>query len=472
MTTLIQVVGLTIVVIAALAMTRRGLRLPALLFVLLAMPGNVDNLLPQMTLDPSQIPNNTAPVASAIDALILLAVFLTFREQSRGGLGRVERYLVFAALGVWLLATASATWSLAMGVEPASVIRGSITFLRIPAMLFLAFSLRHEAGYANRLAFAAGLGILALVANGLYTSAEAEATRFTASTFGRNGFSVALIAAMLLVGGVGMSALMHSRRAIAAVALALASVALFAAIATGTRASLLALLPVGAVAIATNRTWLNRPGLLRMTAVALLAVVVSGSAWLFTPEGRRAISIITDPGETVDVITNPDDQPWYSPVTTRSHFWRLAGEMVEAHPVAGVGPFQWNIQRYALDPDAERIVVDTHNTYLQIAAEYGIPVLAAYLALLGSAVVLIISYGWRAGARTSWDWPATAIMAAAILIPATEMTNSHFFNIRIGPAEWLLLGAAVAVSYSSRLDGRATRHAAHEQPDMGAAAPR
>lgn len=450
MTTLIQVAGIFLVLILAVAITRPGLRLPALLLAFMAVPGNVDNLLPQMTLDPNQIPNNTAPVMSAIDALILLAVFLTIRERPWAQLGRAEQYVVLAAVGVWLVASASGVWALISGVEPAAVIRGSITFLRIPAMLFLALSLGREPGFAKRLAYAAGLGIVALIANGLYTSAEAEAARFTASTFGRNGFSVVLVAAMLMVGGVAVSALMQARWATSAAALALASIALFGAIATGTRASLLAVLPVGALALATNRTWLNRRGLLNLAAVAVLAVVVSGSAWLFTPEGKRAISIVTDPGETVDVITNPGDQPWYSPVTTRTHFWRLAGAMVDEHPITGVGPFQWNIQRYALDPDAEEIVVDPHNTYLQIAAEYGLPVLAAYLALLAAVLLLVLGFGWRAGTETRQKWPATAVMAAAVLFPITEVTNSHFFNIRLGPVEWLLLGAAVAVTYASR----------------------
>lgn len=50
MTTLILWVGLGLAAISALAMRRPDWRVPALVFAILALPGNIDNLLPQMLL--------------------------------------------------------------------------------------------------------------------------------------------------------------------------------------------------------------------------------------------------------------------------------------------------------------------------------------------------------------------------------------------------------------------------------------
>ena len=447
MTTVILIAGVLFLVACALAIWLPEWRLPALLLALLAMPGNVDNVLPQMMLDPNPIANNAAPVASAIDVLVLLAVFLSVREGRWTMLTPIARRLVLGGLTVWGMVTISALVALGAGVEPAAVIRGSITFLRVPALLFLALVLWSEAGFARNLAIAATLGIGSLIANGIYTSALAEATRFTASTFGRNGFQLALAVSGVLAAGLTISYAARSRWGPSALAALAVSVALFAAIATGTRASLLALVPATVFALIINRRWFSRRGAVGLAAAIVLVLVVGTAAVVITPEGGRATSVLTDPGETVHIVTHPGDQPSYSPVTTRTHFWRLAGRMVAEHPVAGVGPFQWNIQRYQLEPTADQIVVDTHNTYIQIAAEYGIPVLAAYLLLLGTIVGGVLLTAWRRNAVSSHSWTATCLAATAVVFPITELTNSHFFNVRLGGVEWLLLGSAFAVSY-------------------------
>ena len=80
MTTAILVAGLVVTLLVAYVMRRPESRLAALLFAFLAIPGNLDNLLPQMRLDPNAIPNNTAPAVSFVDLLIVWGIILTLRE--------------------------------------------------------------------------------------------------------------------------------------------------------------------------------------------------------------------------------------------------------------------------------------------------------------------------------------------------------------------------------------------------------
>ena len=66
---------------------------------------------------------------------------------------------------------------------------------------------------------------------------------------------------------------------------------------------------------------------------------------------------------------------------------RAAIRMMEAHPVFGVGLDQFKVLEFVYNPGLAPFNVIkshvTHNTYLQLGAEGGIPTLALYLAILG-----------------------------------------------------------------------------------------
>jgi len=69
-------------------------------------------------------------------------------------------------------------------------------------------------------------------------------------------------------------------------------------------------------------------------------------------------------------------------VENRENAWRAGFRMVEAHPLTGIGlgAFKAMMLAYA-DTEARRAFV-AHNTYLEVAAEMGLPSLLVFLALL------------------------------------------------------------------------------------------
>ncbi len=81
MTTAIFVAGLAMVVGLAILETRPTWRIPALAFGLLAIPGNVDDVFPQMTLNLHPLANAMAPVLTFNDLLLAWALVLTIRER-------------------------------------------------------------------------------------------------------------------------------------------------------------------------------------------------------------------------------------------------------------------------------------------------------------------------------------------------------------------------------------------------------
>jgi O-antigen ligase len=210
--------------------------------------------------------------------------------------------------------------------------------------------------------------------------------------------------------------------------------------------ALLALVGALVLALLVNRTgllaraWSGRDGRRGDGAAG------DPAAALWTAEGGRALTVLTDPGETADIVFDPGDQPSYSPVRTRTHFWQLAIEMTIAHPMTGVGPFQWNFERYELGADEPAMVVDVHNTYLQVADEYGVLVLAVYIVLLALLLGRTLLPALRRTSPIAQRWGVTLLAMAAVLFPLTELTNSHFFNVRLGAFGWLLLAVAFAMA--------------------------
>lgn len=474
MTTAILLGGLVVTLAVAYLMRHSTWRLPALLFALFAIPGNVDNLMPQMRLDPHPIANATAPMISVIDLLIAWAVVLTIREGGFAGWSRWHRLIATAAIAFAVLAGGVTLVNLADGIEPGAAVRGILVLARIPALVLLGIALRNALGDGRGIAMAAAGGLVALIGNGIFTSWQLESTRFTAATFGRNGLSLALVVAALMTTGLAIAlwrAAEDARgRALSLGGFGLAAAGLFGAIATGTRMSLLVAVPAVAIALLVNPTWMHRRGVAGLGVIGIGVILVAVAATLWTAEGGRALSVISNPGETVDIITDPGGEPDYSPVRTRTHWWDQAIAMVRQDPTTGVGPYQWNIRRYESDPEAKAVVADPHNTYIQMAAEYGLGVLAVYVIGLAALALGVLATAWRSSALTRWSPVATGVTAAAMMIPLTELTNSHLFNVRIGAVTWLLLSVALTLTVLPALGARtAMATVARDSPHVDAA---
>ncbi|MEO8208741.1 MAG: O-antigen ligase family protein [Chloroflexota bacterium] len=459
MTTAILVAGLIGLAALAYVVVRLPVwRLPALLLALLALPGNVDNLGPQFRLDPNAVANPLAPAVPVTDLLIMLALAVAILERRR--VFGVQRWFVGGGLLVAAIMSASAALALTNGVEGGAVVRGMLTAWRIPALLFLGMTHRKEIGDGRRLGFAAILGTVVLVGNGGYTTISGSLERFTATTFGRNGFAVALASVTVLLAGLAYSDWRDIRgRRWSWIAAALAVVALAGLLATGTRMGLAMLIFAGVASIIIGPVRSNAATLRGIGATIVGVGLAVTLALAFSVAGQRTLSLISDTGDTIGEavtgITNPGDLPSYSAIRSRSFFWRLAVQMAIEHPVTGVGPFQWNHVRYQLDLKSPHIVADAHNSYLQIGAEYGVPALLAYLVLLGgSAWFLTLGVLRRRG---RWTWIETGILVAAASIPVADLTNSHLFHVRMGAVEWLLIAVALALVLSVGRDAPATR---------------
>ena len=94
----------------------------------------------------------------------------------------------------------------------------------------------------------------------------------------------------------------------------------------------------------------------------------------------------------------------------RVYLWRGTTKMIEARPLVGFGPgaFSGSYSRFALAGPSK----SAHQSWLQIAAESGVPALI----LLAGAAIFAFRNGWRARRQEGWALRAGAMGALAAMI--------------------------------------------------------
>jgi O-antigen ligase len=120
--------------------------------------------------------------------------------------------------------------------------------------------------------------------------------------------------------------------------------------------------------------------------------------------------------------------------TSRDRFamMREGGHMIRDHPLFGVGPNMVEplYQHYRVPDAVEQVNQHLHNVPLQIAAERGLPALAAWLSFV---VILLVDLGSRFRAREE------RFLAAAALAATVSMLAAGMFEYNFGDSEFLML---------------------------------
>jgi O-antigen ligase len=131
-------------------------------------------------------------------------------------------------------------------------------------------------------------------------------------------------------------------------------------------------------------------------------------------------------------------------------------EMFLDHPVTGVGigNYKDHYPEYARDQgiDARRKAREPHNLYLEIAAETGLPGIAAFVFLIGGTFAAVVA-GRRRFAAAGLQDEAGASYAVGVALVGYLIT-SLFLHMDFARLFWLITGVALA------LPGIASREAA------------
>ena len=223
-------------------------------------------------------------------------------------------------------------------------------------------------------------------------------------------------------------------------------------VASGRRAERRALVGALATLLVGLGATQSRGGIVAAAVTALLAIVLARGARARAALAVGAIAalvvaaLVLSPGG-VKRVTTGDAQG-----TGRVELWRVATRMVAERPLLGVGLANYRVRsgEFVRAPGALRSVDliaskphEVHNTYLQLAAETGLPVVLAFVLVAGMAV----RSAWHADRRfDALGERGLAATARGVLLATVGMLVALVFvtdgdDLRL----WLLFGLGPAL---------------------------
>ena len=157
----------------------------------------------------------------------------------------------------------------------------------------------------------------------------------------------------------------------------------------------------------------------------------------------------------------------------RSDLWTIGLRMVKADPVTGVGVgnFQAESPNFTLQPGtiarADLIFSSapkvTHNTYLEIAAEMGLPGLLLFLGVIASSLSSALKAAriWETRGDASMDALARGVMLGLVGMLAADFFISDMYTKLL----WVMLAIGPAMLAIARTEQRAHDASLASGPD-------
>ncbi|HEV3254963.1 MAG TPA: O-antigen ligase family protein [Candidatus Acidoferrales bacterium] len=144
----------------------------------------------------------------------------------------------------------------------------------------------------------------------------------------------------------------------------------------------------------------------------------------------------------LESVEHPSSDP---SISIRFEMWRVGLQMIKSHPLVGVGPnnIHQTYERY-IPPGVTPVVGyhdHLHNDYLQLAAERGLPCLAAWLWLMAAFGWHFLKVRKRLVAQQLSPWIADAALAGWL---AFLVEGLFEFNFGTSPVLMVFLFLAVA----------------------------
>ena len=136
----------------------------------------------------------------------------------------------------------------------------------------------------------------------------------------------------------------------------------------------------------------------------------------------------------------------------RTTLWEVAGRMIRAHPINGVGAgnFQNSSRHYVLQPGTlarsdevftgEKV---THNTYLQTAAELGLVGFGLFIAIIAFSFACLVRAAGRF--RDCLDVRGEALARSMIVAMIGLLVADFFISEMFSKQLWLMLGVGPAL---------------------------
>jgi O-antigen ligase len=375
-------------------------------------------------------------LVKALGALLAVSWLGTVATRRGGERQLFTAHPLMTMAGVGLLAwmILSISWAEDPAAARETVMRYALNLSLLPIVYSAVRRREHAvAVIAIYVAGAVASAVYAIAAGGGDAGAAYERISGLAGT--ANELASLLVTALFLAGGL-MLALRGSPLARLVCALA-GLICLLGLFLTLSRAGLVALAAaLGATVIVGGRR--------RVGAAVLIAIVA------FATVGYFSFAASEQARERVTTLGSG---------TGRTDIWTVAWRMVEDDPVrgVGVGNFQTASIHYLLRPGVilrDEFIVDrpqvTHNSYLHVLSELGVPGLVLFLTVIGAGFVA----AWRAaGAFTTRADPFMETCARGLVLALVALLVADAFaSDQLNKELWLLLGLGPALLRIARTE--------------------
>lgn len=341
--------------------------------MLIAIPGPLDDVFPKVFIgSPTEI--NAAPVAviSYIDYVLLTLLSIAILKKKRWV--PLPKY-IFLFSGVVIFSFFSFFLNLLLNPDFDFIIglTGLLMFFRMFLTFLIASSVITSIRDYRRFLFGVAAAIWLLLVDSIYfTYFYNHLDRLTAGSLGNNAFGNFLSMSAILLLGIGSISRGSLRYFLGiTVGCCMAAVVL-----TQTKMALFILLTGFVIWYST----LGGNRLLRTKTLAILAGTFG--LFIFWINRFESLSRINPlkvfSGET-PLLENPYLNTFFS---ARIHIWKTSLKMISENFFWGIGPNQWNLQKYNYGFSLDHVLLDSHNGYLQIFSEYGIFLFVAFYSII------------------------------------------------------------------------------------------
>jgi O-antigen ligase len=401
--------------------------LSIVVFLIIATPGPLDNLFPSAWIGPaSELGANMIPIISFVDFLMIFSIVKYCKKENYGW--NVIFILFFLLEASVFLSFLNGYFTVSQEQKPALFLGGM--FIRLVLVFIFVYGSVNNFSDIKKVLWGFVLGVWGLLPNAIYTSfIENKYSRLTAGTYGLNIFGNILVffALIFIITQAGVTGKLKKYSLLFTGILCVTGFVM-----TGTRMSVLAFL-------------LGILMLLILCGIKMrkkILIVFTGCMVLF-------LSIHFTPREFVesrDRISAVSSKNYFEGRTFhfREYLWRATGQMIKEHPLFGIGPGQWNFTRYRYGVK-ENELLDSHNGYLQIMAEYGIFAFFFYC--------LIFLYGILRGIKGLWMiyrrsedayflenyFLICGLMVGLLSWCFTDFTNSGIMKNRVHVIIWITM---------------------------------
>jgi putative inorganic carbon (HCO3(-)) transporter len=125
----------------------------------------------------------------------------------------------------------------------------------------------------------------------------------------------------------------------------------------------------------------------------------------------------------------------------RLHYWEAAVRIIKDHPLTGIG---LNTYAKVIKEYSPRYPNYAHNSYLQVAAELGLPGLAVVLWVLAGPLIFALRK-IRTITDPLWSGILGAMAAGYIALLAESALDTTFYSVQLSMMVWIMMALLVAI---------------------------